>query len=212
MKRRIQSMMSVVVLMLSWDCLLAQQPGDEVMATVGQVRQELEKNQDNHARRLMLARFLHGFGEVKEAMKFCEGITIEAQNSSLRWRARFEMFLMRSELGDGQAAKKVLLKELKTPPPANEKYDPWMLKIGNYLVGKMEEEEFAKRSLPKLQDPLFHDTHYYMGMKMWIEGDRDGAFAQFRNAMEVSKESSATYQAAKLRLEIDETGKPLLEP
>jgi lipoprotein NlpI len=116
---------------------------------------------------------------------------------------RFRIWLIRSRLGDSEAATTELSDYLKSLQGAQA--TDWTAKIGQFLVGTMNEADFldsAKNfgSTPKQQNSRLCQAYYYAGMKHLLASDNDGAKTLFKKSIGTGEKGLMEYASAAVEL------------
>jgi len=109
------------------------------------------------------------------------------------FEARFYIWLSRARLGDREAADKELAPYMEGHPV--EWSSGWHAKIGNFLLGKISEDDF----LVSLSDNP-GTAWFYAGMKRLLNNDRASAAEDFRKSMATGDKTTDEYQLAAAEL------------
>ena len=107
--------------------------------------------------------------------------------------ARFYIWLIRARLGDKEAADKELAPYMEGHPA--EWSGGWHAKIGNFLLGRISEDDF----LASLSDSL-GGGWFYAGMKRLLNNDKSSAAEDFRKSVATADKESEEYQLAAAEL------------
>jgi tetratricopeptide (TPR) repeat protein len=114
---------------------------------------------------------------------------------------QFRIWLLRVRLQRGDEANHQLtlyLQGRKQPP-----LEPWVFKIGNFLLGKSTETdlvESASASDPDRTQEQLCEAWYYAGMKRLLSGDKNRAADAFRHCMETNRTRFVEYVLGKSEL------------
>jgi tetratricopeptide (TPR) repeat protein len=114
--------------------------------------------------------------------------------------ARFNIWLIRSRLGDGLGATEELKNYLI---PLKNKKHTWSNVVELFLVGSLPENLFldcAKSSDQKTQIWWRSRANYYVGMKHLIEGDKVGAMDFFQQCLNTKETNTVEYASAEVEL------------
>lgn len=109
------------------------------------------------------------------------------------FEARFYIWLIRARLGDREAADKELAPYLEGHPA--EWSGGWHAKIGNFLLGRISEDDF----LSSLSDSP-GGGWFYAGMKRLLNNDKSSAAEDFRKYVATADKESEEYQMAAAEL------------
>lgn len=107
--------------------------------------------------------------------------------------ARFYIWLIRARLGDKEAADKELAPYMEGHPA--EWSGGWHAKIGNFLLGRISEDDF----LASLSDSP-GGGWFYAGMKRLLNNDKSSAAEDFRKSVATADKESEEYQLAAAEL------------
>jgi tetratricopeptide (TPR) repeat protein len=111
--------------------------------------------------------------------------------------ARFRIMLIRSRLGEAEAASTELRTYLSTRPPG--KPDDWDCKIGLFLAGQLAESEFlaaAKKGPQKGEEGQLCQSYFYAGSKHLLAGDKATAMDDFQQAIATDERACFEYVSA----------------
>jgi lipoprotein NlpI len=114
---------------------------------------------------------------------------------------QFRIWLLRVRLQRGDEANRQLtlyLRDRKQPP-----LEPWISKIGNFLLGKSTETdlvESASASDPVRAQEQLCEAWYYAGMKSLLSGDKKRAADDFPRCMETKRTRFVEYVLSKSEL------------
>ncbi len=109
------------------------------------------------------------------------------------FEARFYIWLIRTRLGDREAADKELAPYMEGHPA--EWSGGWHAKIGNFLLGRISEDDF----LVSLSDSR-GGGWFYAGMKRLLNNDKSSAAEDFRKSVATADKESEEYQMAAAEL------------
>ena len=109
------------------------------------------------------------------------------------FEARFYIWLTRARLGDREAADKELAPYMEGHPV--EWSNGWHAKIGNFLLGRISEDDF----LVSLSDSR-GGGWFYAGMKRLLNNDKSSAAEDFRKSVATADKESEEYQMAAAEL------------
>jgi tetratricopeptide (TPR) repeat protein len=107
--------------------------------------------------------------------------------------ARFYIWLIRTRLGDREAADKELAQYMEGHPV--EWSNGWDAKIGNFLLGRINEDDF----LGSLSDNP-GAAWFYAGMKRLLNNDTASAAEDFRKSLATGDRTADEYQLAAAEL------------
>ena len=114
---------------------------------------------------------------------------------------RLFLWLMRSRLGEGDAANKELAAFLqKRRDPKSEE---WTSKLAGHLLGNVSEADLfaaAKSSDAKKERGLFCEAWFFAGMKKLLKGDKATAADYFRKCIATERTDFVEYQLAQSEL------------
>ncbi|HEU5240221.1 MAG TPA: hypothetical protein VFU37_24010 [Pyrinomonadaceae bacterium] len=111
------------------------------------------------------------------------------------FEVRFYIWLIRARLGDREAADKELAPYMEGHPA--EWSGGWHAKIGNFLLGRISEDDF----LVSLSDNP-RTAWFYAGMKRLLNNDRTSAAEDFRKLIATGDKTSDEYQVAAAELRV----------
>ena len=109
------------------------------------------------------------------------------------FEARFYIWLTRARLGDKEAADKELAPYMEGHPV--EWSNGWHAKIGNFLLGRISEDDF----LVSLSDSR-GGGWFYAGMKRLLNNDKSSAAEAFRKSVATADKESEEYEMAAAEL------------
>jgi len=109
------------------------------------------------------------------------------------FQVRFYIWLIRARLGDREAADKELAPYMEGHPV--EWSSGWDAKIGNFLLGRISEDDF----LVSLSDNP-GTAWFYAGMKRLLNNDRASAADDFRKSIATGDKTADEYQLAAAEL------------
>ena len=114
---------------------------------------------------------------------------------------RLFLWLMRSRLGEGDAANKELAAFLQKPRGATP--EEWTSKVADHLLGNVSEADLfaaAKSSDAKKERGLFCEAWFFAGMKKLLRGDKATAADYFRKCIATQRTDFVEYQLAQSEL------------
>lgn len=109
------------------------------------------------------------------------------------FEARFYIWLIRARLGEKEAADKELAPYLEGHPA--EWSNGWHARIGNFLLGKISEDDFLK----SLSDDK-GEAYFYVGMKRALGKDQETAAQDFKKSVAELKPTTDLHQMAAAEL------------
>src|SRR6516225_8427500 len=137
-------------------------------------------------------------GDLKGAIGDING-AIERNNQD--FYTRLFLWLMRSRLGERDAANKELAAFLDKPRNATS--EEWTSKVAGHLLGKVSEADLfaaAKSSDAKKERGLFCEAWFFAGMKQLLGGDEATAADYFRKRIATGQTNFVEYQLAQSEL------------
>lgn len=120
--------------------------------------------------------------------------------------SRFRIWLMRARLGEMAEATRELHDHLKT---RQGKAGDWAAKVGEFLVGQMNEADFLKASEStegKVDKEQHCEAYFYIGTKRLIAGDRVGAKDCLAKCVATGVREFLEYQSAVAELKLLKSG------
>lgn len=111
----------------------------------------------------------------------------------------FRIWLARARLGEAVDATKELAERLHAL-----KLEPWPGRIGEFLLGKISQEELVKaaeNSDEKLDREQKCEAYFYAGTRRLIDGDQEGAATLFRKCLDQGVTEFLEHKSARFELE-----------
>lgn len=121
----------------------------------------------------------------------------------------FRIWIIRSRLGEKEAATQELMSYLKHRKPKLQ--GDWPLQVGYFLAGQLSEDDFfkaAENPNPQTSKEQRCEACFYSGSKHLIEGDKMGAVNYFKKCLETNLMDFEEYQSAVSELALLETRSP----